>query len=165
MQGEKKGQLPCVMKAQWFKKQQCVREGRKGGWGMGWQISLARPGVTKNYPDPIDHVKGYYRGMKKFFWGDRMYFFCSFSKALLFCCSLLASVKCWNVCRDALKSCTMSIKFAEQYIFLEYVWPFLFVISWASHQVILLGCWLCGAGPQQQDCRNCRFLGPLPTSG
>lgn len=49
--------------------------------------------------------------------GDRMCFFYAFSKALLFCCSSLASVKCWNVCRDILKSCTMSIKFAEQYIF------------------------------------------------
>lgn len=122
------------------------------------------------------------RGDKKFSWSNRPcewillryekillggqnVFFCPFSKALLFSCSLLASVKCCNVCRDIFKSCTMSIKFAEQYIFLEYVWPFLFVISWASHQVILLGCWLCGAGSQQQDCRNCRFLGPLPTSG
>lgn len=84
---------------------------------MGWQISLARPRVRKIYPDPMDHVKGYYWGMKKFFVGDRMCFFYAFSKALLFCCSSLASVKCWNVCRDILKSCTMSIKFAEQYIF------------------------------------------------
>lgn len=88
---------------------------------MGWTISLVRSGVTKNYPDPIDHVKEYCWGMKKFFQGDKMYFFCPFSKAMLFFCSLLASVKCWNVCRDVFKSCTMSIKFAEQYIFLEYV--------------------------------------------
>jgi len=96
---------------------------RKGGsWGMGAGFTCQTKGSKKNYPDPIDHVKRILPGYEKIILGGQnVFIFCLFSKALLFCCSWLASVKCWNVCRDILKSCTMSIKFAEQYIFLEYV--------------------------------------------
>lgn len=51
----------------------CVREGREAG-GWDGRFHLPDQGVTKNYPDPIDHVKGYYQGMKNSFRGTECIF-------------------------------------------------------------------------------------------
>lgn len=84
--------------------------------------------------------KNYFGGQNAFFLPFLPYF------AVLFLHLLNAGMSAGTFWKAA--QCQLNLP--SSISFLEYVWPFLFVISWAPHQVILLGCWLCGAGPSSR---------------